>query len=135
LFNHPTHCDDCTIVLRQSCRIRDLDKRLDLLQQLETELGDLLKRPLDEITPEDLDEMLTQYAAVIDDATRAALQQVLADLKQSTSPPNPLSNFALRCNATWRGGIGFSGSPSPRSAESAKLERGLGGEVRLAGKS
>jgi hypothetical protein len=30
---------------------------------------------------------------------------------------------------------GLSGSPSPRSAEGAKLERGLGGEVRLVGNS
>jgi hypothetical protein len=50
-----------------------------------------------------------------------------------TSPPNPLSNSALLRNAAWRGGkerLGLSGSPSPRSAEGAKLERGRGGEVR-----
>jgi dsDNA-binding SOS-regulon protein len=45
-------------------------------------LGDLLKRPLDEITAEELDEMLNRYSSVIDDATRKALQQVLADRKK-----------------------------------------------------
>lgn len=56
--------------------------RLDALQQLETELGDLLPRPLDEISAEDLDEMLKRYAPFIDETTREALNQVLADLKQ-----------------------------------------------------
>jgi len=63
--------------------IQDLDKRLDALQSLETELGDLLTRPLDGITVEDLEDMLNRYSSVIDDATRAALTQVLADMKKS----------------------------------------------------
>ena len=63
--------------------VANLDERLDALQQLETELGDLLKRPLDELTVEDLDEMLKRYSSVIDESTREALKQVLADFKKS----------------------------------------------------
>ena len=70
-------------LVKNAREIVDLDKRLDALQALETELGDLLTRPLDEITADDLDEILNRYASVVDDATRAALQQVLADLKKS----------------------------------------------------
>ncbi len=70
-------------LVKNAKEIVDLDKRLDALQALETELGDLLKRPLDEITAEDLDEILNRYSSVVDDATRAALQLVLADFKKS----------------------------------------------------
>jgi hypothetical protein len=42
----------------------------------------LLDRPLDEITGDDLEEILDRYSSVIDDAARAALQKLLADLKQ-----------------------------------------------------
>ena len=70
-------------LVKNAREIVDLDKCLDALQALETELGDLLTRPLDEITADDLDEILNRYASVVDDATRAALQQVLADLKKS----------------------------------------------------
>ena len=40
-------------------------------------------RPLDELTVEDLDEMLKRYSSVIDESTREALKQVLADFKKS----------------------------------------------------
>ena len=49
-----------------------LSERFDLLQQLETELKDLLTRPLDEIAEVDLDAIFDRYAEVVDDATRAA---------------------------------------------------------------
>jgi hypothetical protein len=60
-----------------------LSERFDLLQQLETELKDLLTRPLDEIAEVDLDAIFDRYADVVDDATRAALKQLLEDLKKS----------------------------------------------------
>ncbi|NUQ79787.1 MAG: hypothetical protein HUU21_40305, partial [Polyangiaceae bacterium] len=60
-----------------------LSERLDLLRQLETELVDLVKRPLDEIAEIDLDAIFDRYASVIDDATRVALKQLLEDLKKS----------------------------------------------------
>jgi hypothetical protein len=60
-----------------------LSERFDLLQQLETELKDLLTRPLDEIAEVDLDAIFDRYAEVVDDATRAALKQLLEDLKKS----------------------------------------------------
>ncbi|HZF52918.1 MAG TPA: hypothetical protein VE093_29880, partial [Polyangiaceae bacterium] len=61
----------------------ELSERFDLLQQLETELKDLLTRPLDEIAAIDLDAIFDRYAEVVDDATRAALKQLLEDLKKS----------------------------------------------------
>ena len=59
----------------------------------------MLKRPLDEITAEDLDEILNRYSSVVDDATRAALQLVLADFKKSledlqTELASLMANFA-----------------------------------------
>ncbi|MCK6586749.1 MAG: hypothetical protein L6Q76_04095 [Polyangiaceae bacterium] len=54
-----------------------------MLRQLETELVDLVKRPLDEIAEIDLDAIFDRYASVIDDATKAALKQLLEDLKKS----------------------------------------------------
>ncbi len=73
-------------LIARSGRIADSDERLDALQQLETELGDLLTRPLDEITADDLDEMLTRYSNIIDGATREALKQVLAPHPPTPSP-------------------------------------------------
>jgi hypothetical protein len=61
----------------------ELSERFDLLQQLETELKDLLTRPLDEVAEVDLDAIFDRYADVVDDATRAALKQLLEDLKKS----------------------------------------------------
>ena len=40
-------------------------------------------RPLDELTAEDLDEILKRYSSIIDDATREALKRVITDLKQN----------------------------------------------------
>ena len=85
-------------------KIADLDERFDALQSLETELGDLLTRPLDEITAEDLDELLNRYSPYIDEATRIALQQVLADLKKSivdlqTELASLMANFGEQADA------------------------------------
>jgi hypothetical protein len=52
---------------------------------LDTELHDLVKRPLDEISRIDLDEILDRYAEVVDPATKAALDQLVDDLKQSVT--------------------------------------------------
>jgi len=57
--------------------------KLSLLQQLDTELRDLVTRPLDEIAKTDLDAILDRYAGVVDAATKAALDQLIVDLKQS----------------------------------------------------
>jgi hypothetical protein len=70
-------------LIGHAAEVAALSERLDLLQQLETELHDLVKRPLDEIAATDLDAIFDRYAEVIDDATRAALKQLLEDLKKS----------------------------------------------------
>ncbi|MBK9262856.1 MAG: hypothetical protein IPM54_24015 [Polyangiaceae bacterium] len=84
--------------------IADLAVRLNVLQSLETEIGDLLTRPLDEITAEDLDEILWRHSYILDEATREALKQVLADLKQSIIDlqkelASLISNFGDQANA------------------------------------
>lgn len=75
--------DERKWLVANATQIQDLDAKLDALQALETELGDLLTRSLDEITVEDLDEILNRYSSVVDEATREALKQVLAGLKKS----------------------------------------------------
>jgi hypothetical protein len=51
-------------------------------------------RPLDEISRTDLDEILDRYADVVDPATRAALEQLVDDLKKSvTDLENELSRL------------------------------------------
>ncbi|WP_437795615.1 hypothetical protein [Sorangium sp. So ce693] len=72
-------------ILRNAAKIADLRARMDLLRQLDTELHDLVSRPLDEISRTDLDEILDRYEAVLDPATRAAMEQLVDDLKESVS--------------------------------------------------
>lgn len=67
----------------RATEVGDLAAHLDLLKQLDAELHDLVNRPLDEITQEDLDAILDKYGDVIDPATRAAVEQLLADVQKS----------------------------------------------------
>ncbi|MDI3290780.1 hypothetical protein [Polyangium sp. 15x6] len=70
-------------LIENASKAANLAERLDLLQQLDTELHDLVSRPLDEISEVDLDAILERYGDVVDEATREALEQLLADLKKS----------------------------------------------------
>jgi hypothetical protein len=70
-------------LIANASRVADLAAKLSLLQQLDTELHDLVNRPIDEIAQTDLDAILDRYSDTVDEATRAALEQLLADLKQS----------------------------------------------------
>ena len=70
-------------LIANASRVADLAAKQSLLQQLDTELHDLVNRPLDEIAQTDLDAILDRYSDVVDEATSAALEQLLADLKQS----------------------------------------------------
>ncbi|WP_437329374.1 hypothetical protein [Sorangium sp. So ce381] len=72
-------------ILRNAARVADLRARMDLLRQLDTELHDLVSRPLDEISRTDLDAILDRYEDVVDPATRAAMEQLVDDLKKSVS--------------------------------------------------
>ncbi|WP_437520089.1 hypothetical protein WME79_25825 [Sorangium sp. So ce726] len=60
-----------------------LAEKMDLLQQLDTELKDLVSRPLDEISRTDLDAILDRYEDAVAPETRAAMEQLIDDLKQS----------------------------------------------------
>ncbi|XXU41485.1 hypothetical protein WME93_23115 [Sorangium sp. So ce1000] len=72
-------------ILRNAARIADLRERMDLLRQLDAELHDLVSRPLNEISRTDLDEILDRYKDVVDAETRAAMDQLVDDLKQNVS--------------------------------------------------
>ncbi|XXX86728.1 hypothetical protein WMF34_43370 [Sorangium sp. So ce145] len=72
-------------ILRNAAKIADLRARMDLLRQLDTELHDLVTRPLDEISRTELDAILDRYKDVVDPATRAAMEQLVDDLKKSVS--------------------------------------------------
>ncbi|WP_437950988.1 hypothetical protein WME98_09425 [Sorangium sp. So ce296] len=74
-----------TELLRNAARVADLRARMDLLRQLDTELHDLASRPLDEISRTDLDAILDRYKDVVDAETRAAMEQLVDDLKKSVS--------------------------------------------------
>ncbi|WP_437733371.1 hypothetical protein [Sorangium sp. So ce1335] len=74
-----------TELLRDAARVADLREKMDLLRQLDTELHDLVSRPLDEISRTDLDAILDRYEDVVDAETRAAMQQLVDDLKKSVS--------------------------------------------------
>ncbi|WP_437306726.1 hypothetical protein [Sorangium sp. So ce388] len=74
-----------TELLRNAARVADLRARMDLLRQLDTELHDLAQRPLDEISRTDLDAILDRYKDVVDAETRAAMEQLVDDLKKSVS--------------------------------------------------
>ncbi|WP_437801303.1 hypothetical protein [Sorangium sp. So ce693] len=62
-----------------------LAEKMDLLQQLDTELKDLVGRPLDEISRTDLDAILDRYEDAVAPETRAAMEQLVDGLKQSVS--------------------------------------------------
>ncbi|WP_437723201.1 hypothetical protein [Sorangium sp. So ce861] len=66
-------------------RVERLAEKMDLLQQLDTELKDLVGRPLDEISRTDLDAILDRYKDVVGAETRAAMEQLVDDLKKSVS--------------------------------------------------
>ena len=66
-----------------AAKIEDLAAKISVMKELDTELHDLVNRPLDEISRTDLDAILDRYAGVVDAATRAALEQLIDDLKQS----------------------------------------------------
>ncbi|WCQ97042.1 hypothetical protein NQZ70_09833 [Sorangium sp. Soce836] len=72
-------------LVRNAWRVDSLAERMDLIQQLDTELKDLVSRPLDEIARTDLDAILDRYKDVIDAETRAAMEQLVDDLKKSVS--------------------------------------------------
>ncbi|WP_437713144.1 hypothetical protein WMF45_45760 [Sorangium sp. So ce448] len=72
-------------ILRDAAKVADLRARMDLLRQLDLELHDLVNRPLDEISRTDLDAILDRYEDVVDPATRAAMEQLVDDLKKSVS--------------------------------------------------
>ncbi|XXY54938.1 hypothetical protein WME91_27785 [Sorangium sp. So ce269] len=72
-------------IIRDAARVADLRERMDLLRQLDTELHDLVSRPLDEISRTDLDAILDRYKDVVDAETRAAMEQLVDDLKKSVS--------------------------------------------------
>ncbi|WP_437302915.1 hypothetical protein [Sorangium sp. So ce388] len=72
-------------LVRNAWRVELLAEKMDLLQQLDTELTDLVSRPLDEISRTDLDAILDRYEDVVDAETRATLEQLIDDLKQSVS--------------------------------------------------
>ncbi|HTN86725.1 MAG TPA: hypothetical protein VL242_23665, partial [Sorangium sp.] len=74
-----------TELLRNAARVADLRARMDLLRQLDTELHDLVQRPLDEISRTDLDAILDRYKDVVDAETRATMEQLVDDLKKSVS--------------------------------------------------
>ncbi|WP_437335117.1 hypothetical protein [Sorangium sp. So ce394] len=72
-------------LLRNAARVADLRARMDLLRQLDTELHDLVSRPLAEISRTDLEAILDRYKDVVDAETRAAMEQLVDDLKKSVS--------------------------------------------------
>ncbi|WP_437896506.1 hypothetical protein [Sorangium sp. So ce124] len=62
-----------------------LAEKMDLLQELDTELKDLVGRPLDEISRTDLEAILDRYKDAVAPETRAAMEQLVDDLKKSVS--------------------------------------------------
>ncbi|WP_437713252.1 hypothetical protein WMF45_46310 [Sorangium sp. So ce448] len=66
-------------------KVGRLAEKLDLLQQLDTELKDLVSRPLDEISRTDLEAILDRYEDAVAPETRAAMEQLVDDLKKSVS--------------------------------------------------
>ncbi|WP_437796959.1 hypothetical protein [Sorangium sp. So ce693] len=62
-----------------------LAEKMDLLQQLDTELKDFVGRPLDEISRTDLEAILDRYEDAVAPETRAAMEQLVDDLKKSVS--------------------------------------------------
>ncbi|WP_438024319.1 hypothetical protein [Sorangium sp. So ce233] len=87
-----------TELLRDAARVADLRARMDLLRQLDLELHDLVQRPLDEISRTDLDAILDRYKDVADAETRAAMEQLVDDLKKSVSD---LGDELARLDGAW----------------------------------
>jgi hypothetical protein len=75
--------DNRVWLIDHAADVENLAAKLSVLQQLDTELRDLVTRPLDEIAMIDLDAILDRYGSVVDAATKAALDQLIVDLKQS----------------------------------------------------
>jgi hypothetical protein len=75
--------DNRVSLIDHAADVENLAAKLSVLQQLDTELRDLVTRPLDEIAMIDLDAILDRYGSVVDAATKAALDQLIVDLKQS----------------------------------------------------
>jgi hypothetical protein len=71
------------LLAANASKVADLAAQQSTLQQLDTELHDLIARPLDEIAQIDLDAILDRYAGLVDAATKAALERLINDLKQS----------------------------------------------------
>jgi hypothetical protein len=72
-------------LVSQAADVQGLSGKLDALAALQSELNDLVQRPLDEIGSEDLDAILARYASIIDPVTKGALESLLADLKRSVA--------------------------------------------------
>ncbi|WP_437811273.1 hypothetical protein [Sorangium sp. So ce1078] len=72
-------------LVRNAWRVDLLAEKMDLLRQLDAELTDLVGRPLNEISRTDLDAILDRYKDVVGAETRAAMEQLVDDLKQSVS--------------------------------------------------
>jgi hypothetical protein len=62
------------VLINNASRVADLAWRLDRLRQLDTELSNLVQRPLDEIARTDLKAILDRYTRVVDARTRGALR-------------------------------------------------------------
>lgn len=91
-------------LVANASKLQDLAARQSALQSLETELTDLLHRPLEEIAQVDLDEILDRYADLVDAGVKTALEQVLSDLKQSAEDlrnelTRLLNEFAAQADA------------------------------------
>ncbi|MDC0744031.1 hypothetical protein [Polyangium mundeleinium] len=87
-------------LLANASAIAELDERLSFLRELDLELHDLVQRPLDEIAQVDLDAILDRYTGVVDEATRAALKELIDDLKQSVVDlQNELASLAAEFGA------------------------------------
>jgi hypothetical protein len=70
-------------LIANAASIADLADKLVLLSALDKELTALADQPLEDIDQSDLDEILDKFARVLDPATKAALDQFLADLQKS----------------------------------------------------
>ncbi len=91
-------------LMANASKVADLVEQESTLRQLDTELHDLVSRPLDEIASTDLDAILDRYAGLVDAATRAALEQLIADLKQSVADleselASLIDNFGAQADA------------------------------------
>jgi len=70
-------------LISNASKIEDLASKLAVLNALDKELSALADKPLEDIDPSELDAILHNYGSVVDAATKAALEQFLADLQKS----------------------------------------------------